>query len=57
LATAVESSINFGIINSVTKLHLVGVYTESSTMHGSMNIKFKNIVPGLLNNPLTELTS
>jgi len=36
----VEPSINFGIINSVTKLHLVGISTESSTMHGSMNIKF-----------------
>jgi hypothetical protein len=36
----VEPSINFGIINSITKLHLVGISTESSTMHGSMNIKF-----------------
>ena len=36
----VEPSINFGIINSVTKLHIVGISTESSTMHGSMNIKF-----------------
>ena len=35
----VEPSINFGIINSITKLHLVGISTESSTMHGSMNIK------------------
>ena len=35
----VEPSINFGIINSVTKLHLVSISTESSTMHGSMNIK------------------
>ena len=25
----VEPSINFGIINSITKLHLVGVSTES----------------------------
>jgi hypothetical protein len=29
-----------GIINSITKLHLVGISTESSTMHGSMNMKF-----------------
>jgi len=28
-----------GIINSITKLHLVGNSTESSTMHGSLNIK------------------
>ena len=35
----VETSINFGIINSITKLHLVGISTESFTMHGSMNIK------------------
>jgi len=26
--------------HSITKLHLVGISTESSTMHGSMNIKF-----------------
>jgi hypothetical protein len=35
----VETSIDFGIINSITKLHLVGISTESSTMHESMNIK------------------
>ena len=35
----VEPSINFGIINSITKLHLVGISTESSAMHGFMNIK------------------
>jgi len=35
-----SGKINFGIINSITKLHLVGISTESSTMHGSMNIKF-----------------
>jgi hypothetical protein len=35
----VEPSINFGIINSITELHLVGISTESSTMHKSMNIK------------------
>jgi hypothetical protein len=35
----VEPSINFGIINSITKLHLVGISTEESTMHGSMSIK------------------
>jgi hypothetical protein len=38
----VEPSVNFGIINSITKLHLVGISAESSTMHGSMNIKFGN---------------
>ena len=38
----VQPSINFGIINSITKLHLVGISTESSTMHGSMNIKLLN---------------
>jgi len=27
----VEPSKNFGIINSITKLHLVGISTESST--------------------------
>ena len=37
----VEPSINFGIINSITKLHLVVISTESSTLHGSMNIKFR----------------
>jgi len=37
----VEPSINFGIINSITKLHLVGIPTESSTMHGSMDIKWR----------------
>jgi len=36
----VEPSINFGIINSITKLHLAGISTESSTRHGSMNIKY-----------------
>jgi hypothetical protein len=39
----VELSINFGIINSITKPHLVGISTESSTMHGSMNIKDRQI--------------
>ena len=34
----VEPSVNFGIINSITKLHLVGISAESSAMHGSMNI-------------------
>ena len=29
----VEPSINFGIINSITKLHLVGISTESSTIN------------------------
>jgi len=37
----VESSINFEIINSITKLHLVGISIESPTMHGSMNIKLR----------------
>ena len=36
----VEPSVNYGLINSITKLHLVGISTESSTMHGSINIKF-----------------
>jgi hypothetical protein len=35
----VEPSVNFGIINSITKLHLVGISTELSTMHRSVNIK------------------
>jgi hypothetical protein len=34
----VEPLVNFGIINSITKLHLVGISTESFTMYGSMNI-------------------
>ena len=34
-----EPSVNFGIINSIKKLHLVGISIESSTMHGSMNVK------------------
>jgi len=41
----VEPSINFGIINSITKLHLVGISTESSAMHGSMNIWKIVLVP------------
>jgi hypothetical protein len=40
----VEPSINFGIINSITKLHLVGI----STMHGSMNIKGQTVFTDLL---------
>ena len=40
LSKHVEPSKNFGIINSITKLHLVGISTELSTMHGSMNVKF-----------------
>jgi hypothetical protein len=35
----VEPSVNFGIINFITKLHLVDISTESSMMHGSMNIR------------------
>jgi hypothetical protein len=35
----VEPPINFGIINSIRKLYLVGISIESFTMHGSMNIK------------------
>ena len=35
----VEPAINFGIINSITKLHLVGISIDSSTMHGAMNSK------------------
>ena len=47
----VEPSKNLGIINSITKLHLVGISTESSTMHGSVNIKFisKELSPDLNN--------
>jgi hypothetical protein len=29
----VEPSINFGIINSITKLHLVGISTESTKFY------------------------
>ena len=38
----VEPSINFGIINSITRLHLVGFFflLIHTAMHGSMNIKF-----------------
>ena len=39
LSKHVEPSINFGIINSITKLHLVGISTVSTTMPGSMNIR------------------
>jgi hypothetical protein len=35
-----SGKINFGIINSITKLHLVGISTKSFTMHGFMNIRF-----------------
>jgi hypothetical protein len=38
---------NGGIINSITKLHLVGISTESSTMHGSMSIKSKEHIAHL----------
>ena len=44
----VGPSLNFGIINSITKLHLVGISTESSTMDGSMNIKDGLIITGTL---------
>ena len=38
----VEQVRNIGIINSTTRLHLVGSFCEFYiTMHGSMNIKFK----------------
>jgi hypothetical protein len=40
----VEPSVNVGIINSITKLHLVGISTESSTMHGSMSTKFTHLL-------------
>jgi hypothetical protein len=42
-ARNIQPWINFGIISSITKLHLVGISTEPSTMHGSMNIKFITI--------------
>ena len=32
----------------ITKLHLVGISTESSTMHGSMSIKYTEV--GTLSN-------
>jgi hypothetical protein len=38
----VEPSENFEIINSITKLHLVGISTESSAMYGSMSFTKKN---------------
>jgi len=31
-----ETSINFGIINSITKLHLVGISTEYSLQVGNI---------------------
>jgi len=31
----------------MTKLHLVGISIESSTMHGSMNIKINNLYQDL----------
>ena len=40
----VEPLKNFGIINSITKLHLVGISTESSMLHGSMSIKREGTV-------------
>jgi hypothetical protein len=51
----VEPSISFGIINSITKLHLVGISTESSTMHRSMNIKFWSVLMALASRVLSEL--
>jgi hypothetical protein len=45
----VEPLINFGIINSITKLHLVGISTESSTIHGSMNMPHTLIIWSVLN--------
>jgi len=37
----VEQLRNIGIINSITRLHLVGSFYEIYiTMHGSMNIRF-----------------
>ena len=41
----VEQLRNIGIINSTTRLHLVGSFYEIYvTMHGSMNIKFHTSV-------------
>jgi hypothetical protein len=39
---------NFEIINSITKLHLVCISTEQSTMHGSMSIKNRVLLYKLL---------
>jgi hypothetical protein len=47
----VEPSINFGIINSISKLHLVGISTESSTMHVSMNIKKRYFLDNRIRTP------
>jgi len=45
----VERLGNIGIINSTTRLHLVGYfYTIYITMHGSMNIQFCPILLVLL---------
>jgi hypothetical protein len=41
----VETSTNFGIINSITKLHLVGISTES-TLHTLFYLKTALHVPG-----------
>jgi hypothetical protein len=38
----IPNFINFGIINSITQLHIVGISTEPFTMHGSINIQFIN---------------
>jgi len=39
----------FGIINSITKPRLVGISTESSTMHGSMNIRVNKNLTSFFN--------
>jgi len=36
------------MINSITELHLVGISTESSTVHGSMNIERNCFIAVLL---------
>jgi hypothetical protein len=41
-AAAIKQLRNIGIINSTTRLHLVGFFYEIYiTMHGSINIKYK----------------
>jgi hypothetical protein len=44
----VELLVNFAIINSITRLHLIGYfYWFTTTMHGSMNMK---VIPYVLSN-------
>jgi len=40
---SVERSINFGIINSITKLHLVGISTEKNVIFSGTFVNRRNI--------------